>query len=97
MFKVCCHSVYIAQKSCFRLGQKKNPPSYFVNVQVQFFPVGEENVYQSRASKFFSEKGHSSEFFNKKRQFREKICEIFSVISSEMWNYYYTLSCIMWW
>ena len=29
----------ISEKSCFRLRQKNNPPTSFVNVQVYVFPV----------------------------------------------------------
>ena len=83
---------------------KKNPPTCFVNVQVQFFQsiIGEkENAYHSPASKILHKKRHSSVIYTKKRHSSVKNCVISSVFSSvifmEIWIYIYTVSYIMWW
>ena len=65
--------VCIFLRNCVFVQDKKNPPSYFVNVQVHFFPVGKENVYQSRVSKFFHEKRHSTEIFTKNDKSVKKV------------------------
>ena len=62
MFKVCFHSVYISQKSCFSLWTRNSPLTCRCNFSSQ---CSEINVYQSPASKFFHKKRHSSEFFTK--------------------------------
>ena len=62
MFKVCCHSVYVSQKSCFSLWTKNNP----LKCRCNFYSLcSEKNVYHSPASKFVHKKRHSSEFFTK--------------------------------
>ena len=62
MFKVCCHSVYISQKSCFSLWTK----NIRLTCRFNFYSLcSGKNVYHSPASKFFHKKRHSSEFFTK--------------------------------
>ena len=84
----------------YRLRQKNNPLTCRCNFSS---PCLEKNVYHSPASKFFHKKRHSYEFFTKKRQFCEKICDIFCekilsiLCSHRCGNIYTRFHAFIWW
>ena len=92
MFKVYCHSVYISQKSCFRLKTKINPLTCRCNF---YSPYSKKNVYLSLASNFFHKKRHSCEFFT---QNDNSVKKFLSILCSHSCGIIYTrFHAFKWW
>ena len=74
MFKICCHSMYISQKSCFSF---KTKIIRWRAVAIFMAYARKWIFYHSSASKFFHKKRHSSEFFTNFFTNFFKNCDIF--------------------